>query len=364
MRLFQIVLPKRHRDELDVLLGETNPDHRWRTNLSDDFELTTLLVRTAEVEHLADALTEQFSIVDRFRIVLLPVEATRPRLPEPAPKKTAEKEIPKGDPASLDADAGELAAAGKKRKIGRLRISRDELHEDIAHAARPGGLFAMMVVLSTVVAAVGLLRDSAAVIIGAMVIAPLLGPNMALALGTTLGDRPLIRQSLLTNAIGVGLALAMSTLTGVVLPPLGAPISIDPDTATELMARTDVQLTDVLLALASGAAGALAFTSGAPATLVGVMVAVAMLPPTTTAGLLLGSSVYDAKRLGLALNAAMLLLVNVVSVNLAATLTFLIQGVRPDTWWEAKRAKSATNRAVIIWSALLIALILLLVLEA
>ena len=110
------------------------------------------------------------------------------------------------------------------------------------------------------------------------------------------------------------------------------------------------------LALASGAAGALAFTTGAPATLVGVMVAVALLPPTVATGMFMGSG-----RLDLSAGAATLLAVNVVSVNLAATLTFLLQGVRPDRWWSKRRANAAILRAMIIWTALLAALTALLV---
>ncbi|MBZ0171880.1 MAG: TIGR00341 family protein, partial [Phycisphaerales bacterium] len=228
------------------------------------------------------------------------------------------------------------------------RISREELYEDIASGVSHGRLFVAMVVLSTVVAAAGLMRDSAAVIIGAMVIAPLLGPNMALAFATTLGDRQLMKKALKANALGAGLALAMSVSMGML-------ISVDPDTP-ELVARTNVGLTDLALALASGAAGALAFTAGVPATLVGVMVAVALLPPTTTAGIYLGAGAWAR-----AADAGSLFAINVVCVNLAATATFLVQGVRPDTWWEAARAKNATRRALAAWATLLALLTALLV---
>ena len=137
-----------------------------------------------------------------------------------------------------------------------------------------------MVALSTVVAAIGLSHNSVAVIIGAMVIAPLLGPNVALSLGITLGDLSLLRQGLLTALAGIAAALALSVIIGVLL-------DVDP-TLSEMASRTRVGLGDIVVALASGSAGALAFTTGVSATLIGVMVAVALLPPLVTSGLLLG----------------------------------------------------------------------------
>jgi uncharacterized hydrophobic protein (TIGR00271 family) len=121
-----------------------------------------------------------------------------------------------------------------------------------------------------------------------MVIAPLLGPNVALSLATTLGDGDLARTALKTNAVGIGLALALSVCLGLIL-------AVDPN-IHEIASRTEVSLSDVVLALVAGGAGALAFTSGVPAALVGVMVAVALLPPLVTCGLLLGSEFFQLAR--------------------------------------------------------------------
>ena len=109
---------------------------------------------------------------------------------------------------------------------------------------------------------------------------------------------------------------------------------------------------DVALALASGTAGALAFTSGLPSTVIGVMVAVAILPPLVTCGLLIG-----AGNRVMAIGAMLLFFTNIICVNLAGVLTFLIQGIRPLTWWEATRAKKATRKAMMLWFGLLLALV-------
>ena len=102
--------------------------------------------------------------------------------------------------------------------------------------------------------------------------APLLGPNMAIALGIVLGDLVLVRRALLTASAGFVLTLVLAI-------GLGLMLGVDP-TTPELASRTRVGYWDLALALAAGSAGALAFTTGAPTYLTGVMVAVALLPPT------------------------------------------------------------------------------------
>jgi uncharacterized hydrophobic protein (TIGR00341 family) len=199
------------------------------------------------------------------------------------------------------------------------------------------------------VAAIGLIENSVAVIVGAMVIAPLLGPNIALAFGTSLGDSELIWKSLKTNLTGTSLALLMAIAIGAVWP-----MYLD---SSEILARTDVGLDGVVLALASGAAAVLSLTLGLSSALVGVMVAVALLPPTATLGMMLGSGQFD-----LAAGAALLLAVNVVCVNLAAKLMFLYKGVKPRTWLEKRKARQSMVTYTLIWvvtlSILLVAIFL------
>lgn len=200
-----------------------------------------------------------------------------------------------------------------------------------------------MVVLSTIVAAVGLYYNSVAIIIGAMVIAPLLGPNMALALATTLGDLTLLRHAALTILVGTVTTMVLAVIFGMLL-------QADP-TAPEMESRNGVGLGDIAVALASGAAGALAFTTGVSAALIGVMVAVALLPPLVAFGLLLGGG-----HAALAMGALSLFLMNLICVNLAGVTTFLIQGIRPTTWWEKDRAVKSTRIAIVLWTFLLAAL--------
>ena len=216
---------------------------------------------------------------------------------------------------------------------------------NIEDAARLSKIYLGMVILSALVATMGVLRDNVAVVIGAMVIAPLLGPNVALSLATTLGDGDLARTALKAGGAGIIISVLLSVVIGLLL-------QVDP-TIQEIASRTHVGLGDIAIALAAGGAGALAFTTGIPAILVGVMVAVALLPPLVTSGLLIGSGFFH-----LAWGALLLFITNFICINLSGVIFFVFQGIRPRIWWEADRAKKATRNAILIWFVLLCALIL------
>ncbi len=327
LRLIQATLPAEADVTLAEFAGSLGTDRVWTHDLDGSRCSAAILLDAEKTEEVTDTLTANFGSTPGFRVVVLAVEATLPRI-EDEPKPAAVPDKPK--------------------LIAGTRISRDELLEDIASATRSNAVYLAMVVLSALVAAVGMIRDQVAVVIGAMVIAPLLGPNVAFSLATVLGDTKMLRRALRTNAVGITVALAIALVMGLLLHP-------DPATP-ELAARTQVGLSDLAVALAAGVAGTLAFTSGLPSTLVGVMVAVALMPPTMAVGLLAGAG--HMREAG---QAAMLLLANVICVNLAGTLTFAVVGVRPRTWWDASRARRATRIALGLWIVLLAGLVLLVV---
>jgi uncharacterized hydrophobic protein (TIGR00341 family) len=322
LRLIELVAKENGAEEIRELLKEYKVlDHR-RLRLSDGDVLVRILLEAEQSEAVLDRLCERYVGKEGNRVVILPVEAT----------------LPRDDPEPID--AAEPSAAEVKLPE---RIGREELYEDIKAAAQCSRVYLTMVVLSTIVAAVGLYYNSVAIIIGAMVIAPLLGPNVALSLSTALGDLALLRHALLTALAGIATAMVLSVIIGVLL-------NVDPATP-EIASRNAVGMGDIAVALASGAAGALAFTTGVSATLIGVMVAVALLPPLVVFGLLLGGG-YPAMAMG----ALSLFLMNLICVNLAGVTTFLAQGIRPTTWWEKDRASKATRIAFGLWVTLLTAL--------
>ena len=328
LRLIEVVVPDEQCEELRESFSEHRVIHVWETSAADGLVTLRVLLDAEHVEGVSDLMADRLDLREDFRLFVLPVEATLPRAED------AEEDESPDDEQENDQEKQPLPE----------RISREELYEDLVNASRLTVVYLVMVGLSTLVAAVGLVRDDVAIIIGAMVIAPLLGPNIALSLACALGDLALARRSL--KAIGAGLAVA-----GAASLAIGTLLTVDPGIPA-IASRTSPDLADVAIALAAGVAGSLAFTSGVPAVVVGVMVAVALLPPLVAAGLLIAAGEPAA-----ATGATMLLLANVACVNLAAVATFLVQKVRPRRWWEADRARKATWVAALTWIVMLLILI-------
>jgi len=325
-RVIKIILPERHgKDALELLETQDNLGF-WLEESSGGNFVASALTDSGRSEVVMDLFEKRFSSMEGFKLILFPVEASLPRI-------------------DTDDDRG---SAPDPKKAGTeppmaLRIGREELYSDIVDSTKLSNVFVLMTVLSTVVAAIGLLKNNVAVIIGAMVIAPLLGPNVALALSTNLADSKLGMNALKTLLSGIAMVLFLSIIMGYLL-------DADPG-VREIALRTQANLSDIILALASGCAGVLAFTTGISSAVIGVMVAVALLPPLTACGLLAGSGHFAE-----ASSAFLLFLTNIICINLAGVITFLIQGVSPRAWWEADRAKKATRKALAIWSIILVAL--------
>lgn len=390
LRLVEVVLPAETTSAADALIGDTTNLEAWHEPISDGRILLRVLVSAGGTEAVMDRIQSAFGHVDGFRIIVFPVAASIPA-PSVGREEEVEEDVVEGArgtagsavsgasadsvpvgragpgrdalPKSAgvaggratvdadaeadgdaDADADGAEAAARKADEPLHRISRAELHAAVSGSVNVTYVFILMVALSSVVAALGILGDNVAIVIGAMVIAPLLGPNVALSMATTLADADLGKRAMRANVVGAVVAFAVALGIGLVVP-------VDPEVG-ELASRTRVGLADMALALAAGSAGALAFTSGVSATLIGVMVAVALLPPVVVFGLLLGSG-----HGGLAGGALLLVLTNVICINLAGVATFLVQGIRPLDWWDAERAKKATRVALLVWLGLLAALV-------
>jgi uncharacterized hydrophobic protein (TIGR00341 family) len=327
----EIFLPENNTRTIEELSeqNETTLDF-WQEETSDGGLLIKLLISADKTEKILDRLEGEYGGRDGFRVILLPVEATIPRVEEIE------------DISNSNAD--ETVQDPEEEKDRLERVSREELYSDIVDSVKLSRNYLTLVVISSIIAAVGLMQDSVAIIIGAMVIAPLLGPNVGLALATTLADLELGKAALRTGFTGLAIALGLSTLAGFIF-------SIDP-TIHEIATRTNVLPNDIVIALAAGSAGVLAFTSGVATALIGVMVSVALLPPLVAFGLLLGSG-----HLSGALGAFLLVVTNIICVNLAGVTTLLLKGIRPRTWWEADKAERASRFAIGLWSALLVLLI-------
>lgn len=331
IRLIEVLVSQQAGNQVYQALQDETVLGVWQDELPGSKTLVRVLVTQEQSGSVVDQLEHGLKGMEDYRIIILPVEATipRPQESEPSPQ-----------------------TGGKSQESGTSGgTHREELYTDVsATLGLSWKTYTLLVVLSSIVAAIGLLGDNVAVIIGAMVIAPLLGPNIALSLATTLMDRGLAIRAFKVSGVGILTALILAFA-------IGALLGADP-TTPEIHGRTSVGLSEVVLALAAGSAGVLAFTTGAPVSVVGVMVAVALLPPLVSAGLLAGAGFWH-----LAAGAALLLGTNIICVNLAGVATFLIQGVHPRHQWEAQQARRASWLALAVWAGLLVVLVALILLS-
>ncbi|HOI40767.1 MAG TPA: TIGR00341 family protein [Methanobacterium sp.] len=327
LRLIEMSLPKGFKEKVVDLLNEYNVIEIMDFEISNGLTLYKILVTTEDSESVLDQLEKSYSHLEGFRIFIMPVQASIPRIEE------------NNNGISISEDKGKNSEKSE-------RISREELYTNVRSISKPTRVYFVMVILSSLVASIGVLNNNVAVIIGAMVIAPLLGPNMGLSLATVLRDYDLALSALKSIILGVGTAIVISFI-------VGSLVSFDPSIPA-IALRTDVAIAGIFLAFASGMAGSIAFTTDVSSALIGVMVAVALLPPLAVFGLLLGAGYYY-----LAIGAFLLFLVNLVCINLSGVLTFYVQRIKPLHTWEALSAYKITYLAIGIWIFLLIVLLAL-----
>lgn len=206
---------------------------------------------------------------------------------------------------------------------------RTDVVRQASELSQPGINFTVLMLLSALIASFGLLQNSAAVIIGAMLVAPLMSPLMAFSVALTQGHLRLMRTAIGTTMAGVVMGLAVAVLGGSIMP-------LDVAT-TEMLARGEPSLLDMGVALASGAVGAYAMARrDIPSALAGVAIAAALVPPLCTVGLALSFGEY-----GLAYGSGLLFFTNIVSISLAGAAVFAWLGLRP-------RREVHTRRQVIV----------------
>lgn len=312
MKVIEVVVPEGHLDTVAGVAQQHELDYWGGGEIDGGLRSLRMSVPPDKRQTVLDTLQHTLATVVGAHILIIPLEAELPRAPE-------------------------VANSGRGKEQRSTSTTREEIYYSVEKGARLDADYLLLVFLSTIVVAIGLIENNVAVVIGAMVIAPLLGPNIALALATSLGDTRLAWKALKASMAGLSLALAVSVLIGVLWP-------FD-QLSPEITARTAIGVDGVALALASGAAAVLSLTTGLPSVLVGVMVAVALMPPTATMGMMLGQGRFE-----LASGAALLLLANVVCVNLAAKLVFVVKGVKPRTWFQREKARQSVYAYVTFWA--------------
>ena len=318
MKIIEVIADAGNQDTIQSIAEQHSVSDTWFGHVNEDGRVSArLLVSNENRQEVLDAIQSVLQAAENARIIVIPTEAV----------------IPRPD--------GSKDESSEQKKKASTTISREEIYSAVEVNSRLHRDFILLVILSSIVAAAGLIENNVAVIIGAMVIAPLLGPNIAFAFGTSIGDKQLVTNAATTVATGILIAIAAAYVIGIIWP--------GPAMSAELILRTDINYAGTAIALASGAAAALSLITGLSSTLVGVMVAVALMPPAVTIGLMLSDRSYD-----LAIGALLLLAVNIVCINLSAKLVFLAKKIQPRTWIETKKIKQSRTLYLIAWIILLL----------
>jgi len=192
--------------------------------------------------------------------------------------------------------------------------SQTEIRRSIVEGSQLGWPYVIMNSLATAVASYGLLSDSVAVVIGAMLIAMLLGPIMGIALAFVDGDTRLLRAALIAEVVGVVIAVGIGGFVGWV--------HFDVQITNEILVRTRPNLLDLAVALFGGAAGAYATVHPrASVGLVGVAISTALVPPLASCGICLTRGLYPQ-----AAGAFILFATNLVAIQCSSSIVLYLFG--------------------------------------
>lgn len=318
-RILEVLCEPANADDVSELLANYRHTVEWWRSEGDERRCChKMIVDRCHMQDSVDELGKSIYRLPGGRLIIYDIEALYP------------------EPPGVDLEEHLSFFGG---------LTREELYEKVSGNANLNLNFLALTVLSTVVAAIGLHIGDLAVVIGAMVIAPMLQPHIAFSLGASLGDVKLMRKAALVNITGLVMVIAISALIGVYWPN-------GKEWNDVILARTQIDYSNIALALAAGAAAVLSLTTGVSSALVGVMVAVALLPPLATCGLMLGVG-----ELNHAADAFWLAITNIICINIASKLVFLLKGIRA----RSPQGKKASYQALLLsnglWVALLAAVI-------
>ncbi|WP_428558645.1 MAG: DUF389 domain-containing protein [Solidesulfovibrio sp. DCME] len=230
-------------------------------------------------------------------------------------------------------------------RLRRFRIANEKAERvaaDIAQGSTPAIGFYALIATASLIASLGLVANSPAVIIGAMLVSPLMSPIFGLALGMIRGDAHLLGKAAQAEVSGMALAVAFGALFGL--------LPVMTEITPEMLARTEPTLLDLLVAVFAGFAGTLAMIDDriSPA-LPGVAIATAIVPPLATCGLCLAHGSTAA-----ASGAFLLFFANFVAILLVSAMTFLVAGLTRHADAAGNSRRVAGNMALTILGFLLV----------
>lgn len=321
MRLVQVVIPAGKRQTVLAVLDDEGIDYVL-TDESSGRKYTGVVyfpLPVAAVEPVLERLRE-VGLDDQAYTVVMSAETVVSRQFEQLEEEYAESE---------EADQ---------------RIAREELKARAEDLVSSPPVYVAMTIVSAVIATAGLLLDSPATVVGSMVIAPLIGPSMSAAVGTVIDDDELARRGFLLQVVGMSLAVVAAAGFAAFVDVVNlVPPTLDPGSLGQVQERVSPDFLSLAVALGAGTAGAVSLMTGVSSALVGVMIAVALVPPAATVGIGIATG-----NPSMVFSSGVLAVVNGLSINLAALAVLWYAGYRPQRLFRVEEARVTTIRRVVL----------------
>ena len=335
LRLIECYIPKHIFTGIDKLIDNNNDIIWYNIGELNNSIIIRILTTLKNTESIIDMLNKEYG-GSKFRIIVFEPTTTVPEVIE-----DNENDTKCNNENEKNEDNKNRDIENNMEKTQELeRLCRQEIYDKVSEVLNASKEYYIMLTLSTIVAVVGILKNNVAIIISSMIIAPLLSPNIALSFSMSIADMELAKKSIKNLFFGIALVLALSIFLGNIYP-------ISPDNP-QILSRMNLGAMDVIIALCAGIVGALSTVSGISSVVVGVMIAVALLPPLVAFGLTLGAGYFDES-----VPILLLFLINIISINLSSSVVFYMYGISPYKWWEKEKAKRLTIFSITIWLILL-----------
>ncbi|TXT60009.1 MAG: conserved membrane protein of unknown function [Promethearchaeota archaeon] len=300
MRQVQVTIPNEPKENIERVLAVLQGELQIKHMIMLKSEFNTLIIirhRKTFVPEIIEALNK-IGVGTKYGIVdILNLETTIPRL-----------------------DMTESEKEKKKRRAQIAeRVSVEEIEKDIIENSQPSFNYFLFILLSAIIAGVGLLTDSAIILIASMILSPLMGPILGLSFSVITKNKWVLKKSLISQSLG----LLMAITAGLLLGLFGRFIVQLPNPTNEMRIRSFPNLFDIVISTCGGVAAGFTVTGRLRSSIVGIAIALSLMPPAANVGLAL---VYlDG---ALSLGSLILLISNILIINLCTLLIFKLKNIK------------------------------------
>jgi len=313
MKQIQVTVPAGEGNDIVKSLDEVVSPSQITHVKGSDFSLIIITVSPNRTGIVLDQLIELGVGRVKGRISISDIDATIPRL--------------------------------RHRKQDRFlrRISIEELEDNVSNLTKMNFNYISWMILSSILAALGLVGDDNVTLIASMIISPLMGPLVALAFGAVTSNQKILREGVITASVGILITIVVGVLVGSFFRiTLNEPSSF-------IVARGEPNIVNLVIAIASGLTAGICFVSGTSLALVGVAAAAALLPVSVNIGIALVLAEWQ-----IALGSLVLFITNVVCVVLGCMVVFWIRKVEPPQLVKKVKAKRSLRNQIIAFVLILL----------